>query len=106
MRIDFDENDCVEFIEVLSGPYCEKIEPFMYGKNPFKLVDTQLLEFLAEMNNGNIDDHEYDNGYYLLNISVGIYSGLYNGIVSKLFSDEQFNDQVLKVVKISNGKKK
>ncbi|EGW40332.1 hypothetical protein [Desulfosporosinus sp. OT] len=73
IRIDFDVNGCVEFMEVLSGPYCEKIEPFMYGKNPFELVDTQLLQFLAEMNNGSIDDHEAVYGYSFLNISVGIW---------------------------------
>ena len=73
IRIDFDENNCVEFMEVLAGPYCKKIEPFIYGKNPFELVDTQLLEFLTEMNNGSIDGHGAVHGYSFLNISVGIW---------------------------------
>jgi hypothetical protein len=87
MRIDFDENDCVEFMEVLAGPYCKKIEPFIYGKNPFELVDTQLLEFLTEMNNGRIDDHEAVCGYSFLNISVGIWRDMTSKNVEELIHE-------------------
>lgn len=89
MRIDFDEKDCVEFMEVLAGPYCKKIEPFIYGKNPFELVDTQLLELLTEMNNGRIDDHEAGYGYNFLNISVGIWRDMTSKDVEEMIHERK-----------------
>lgn len=87
IRIDFDENDCVEFMEVLAGPYCKRIEPFIYGKNPFELVDTQLLELLTEMNIGSIDDHEVAYGYSFLNISVGIWRDMTSKNVEEMIHE-------------------
>ncbi|MBE6023425.1 MAG: hypothetical protein E7231_09355 [Cellulosilyticum sp.] len=73
LRIDFDENNCVEFIEFLAG-INGKLQPIIYGIKAFETDVDNLYDILKEKNNGEIYD-ELGKGYAyaFLNISVGIF---------------------------------
>ena len=73
LRIDFDENNCVEFIEFLAG-INGKLQPVIYGIKAFETDADNLYDILKKNNNGEIDD-ELGKGYAysFLNISVGIF---------------------------------
>ena len=72
LRIDFDKNDCVEFIEFL-GRFNIEIQAEIYGVDVLKSTADELFKLLKEHNEGEIGDSE--NGYYydFMNISVGIW---------------------------------
>ncbi len=72
MRIDYDEEDRVSFIEFLGGME-GSVQPMINGKSVFKMNADELLELLVVMNNGDIDNSEAEYSYAFLNISVGIY---------------------------------
>ncbi|KQT25996.1 hypothetical protein ASG22_04695 [Chryseobacterium sp. Leaf405] len=72
VRFDFDDNGGLEFVEC-QGPYSENTEFSIYDINPFKLYDTDLIDFLTNKNNGEIDDFEAPYSYSFLEISVGIW---------------------------------
>lgn len=72
LRIDFDSNDCVEFIEFIAGADGH-LKPMIYNVSVFDVLADQLYEILAEYNKGHIVDNEYGYSYGFLNISVGLY---------------------------------
>lgn len=73
LRIDFNENNCVEFIEFLGG-INGKLQPIIYGIKAFETDADNLYDILKKNNNGEIHD-ELGMGYAysFLNISVGIF---------------------------------
>ena len=73
LRIDFDKNDKVEFIEFIFGPFPEKTKLSIYNIDPFQIGAEKLVEILSEKNNGEIDDSEADLSFRFLDISVGIW---------------------------------
>ncbi len=73
VRIDLDEEDSIEFIEFIYGPFPEKVELDIYDINPFKLESSTLLEILTAKNKGEIDRSEEPYSYAFLESSVGIY---------------------------------
>jgi hypothetical protein len=73
LRIDFDNNDKVEFIEFIFGPFPEKTKLSIYNIDPFQIGAEKLVDILTEKNNGKIDDSEADFSYGFLDISVGIW---------------------------------
>jgi len=70
--IDFDEENKVEFIELLSGIDGE-LQPIIYGIYAFRENADKVFELLVEKNNGEIDDSEGDYSSAFLEISVEIY---------------------------------
>lgn len=72
LRVDFDEQGCVEFIEFLGG-IDGKIQPCIYGMPVFKTEADRLYTVLKDQNNGDIDDSENGYSYSFLKLSVGIY---------------------------------
>ena len=72
LRFDFDENQCVKFIEFLGGPDGQ-IQPQIYGVSAFETDADEFVKLLKEHNDGEIDDSENGYSYAFLNISVGIY---------------------------------
>lgn len=72
-RIDFDQQDCVEFIEFIYGPFPEKTILSLYGIDPFQIGAANLVQLLTGKNNGPVDDSEADFGFAFLNISVGLW---------------------------------
>ncbi|HAQ40440.1 MAG TPA: hypothetical protein DCM73_06135 [Clostridiales bacterium] len=72
LRIDFDENSFVKYIEFLAGIDGD-IQPMIYGVNAFEVSADTLFSILKDKNDGHIDDSEYGYSYNFLNISVGIY---------------------------------
>lgn len=72
LRIDFDEKDCVEFIEFIGGRE-SRIRPFIYDTFAFEVPAEELFEVLKIHNEGTIDDSEKEYCYGFMNISVGIY---------------------------------
>lgn len=73
LRIDLDENENVEFIEFIYGPFPESTELSIYGINPFQIGANQLIEILTEKNNGEVDNSEAGYCYIFLNNSVGVW---------------------------------
>lgn len=72
LRVDFDSNDCVEFIEFLGGLISE-LQPLIYDVDIFKTNADKLFELLKRHNAGEIGDSENGYCYDFKNISVGIY---------------------------------
>lgn len=75
LRIDFDENGKVEFIEFLAGINGD-IQPEIYGLSAFGADARVLYDLLKNKNNGDIDDSENGYSYLFLNISIGVYRPL------------------------------
>lgn len=72
MRIDFNKNRCVEFIEFLSG-IDGAIQPHIYGVEAFAVDAEILIGILREKNAGMVDDSEMGYCYNFMDISVGVY---------------------------------
>lgn len=72
LRIDFDKNSKVEFMEFLAG-MDGKIQPTIYGVHAFQTEAGNLYRILSEKNHGDIDDSENGYSYRFLNISVGVF---------------------------------
>lgn len=72
LRVDFDKNDRVEFIEFLGGFNIE-VQAVIYGIDAFKTNADELFELLKKHNNGEIGDSENGYSYDFKNISVGIW---------------------------------
>ena len=72
LRVDFNEQNLVEFIEFLAG-IDGKIQPQIYGIRAFEVEADTLYEILKSKNNGDIDDSENGYSYSFLDISVGVY---------------------------------
>ena len=73
LRVDFNGEGKVEFLECIYGPFCEKVIPVLEGYRVFELPGEELVALLTNKNNGSIDDSEAAYGYSFLDISVGIY---------------------------------
>ncbi len=74
LRVDFDNNDCVEFIEFLGGFHSE-VQALIYGVDAFKTNADELFELLKKHNEGEIGDNENGYSYAFKNIGVGIWRG-------------------------------
>lgn len=72
VRIDFDKNDRIEFIELLGG-FNTKMHAIIYSVDVFKSNAEELVELFKKHNNGEIEDSENGYCYTFKNISVGIW---------------------------------
>lgn len=76
LRIDFDENGLVKFIEFLGG-IDGTLKPLIYGVSAFEAEADELAHLLKTHNgidiDNDIDDLEHGYGYGFRTISVGIY---------------------------------
>ncbi len=75
MVIDYDSDNCVEFIEFMGG-VDGALKPFIYGVSAFETDADELVALLKEKNAGEIEDNEQGYSYGFNNISVGIYREL------------------------------
>ena len=73
LRLDFNDQGTLEFIESINGPYPEKTEISIYGVNPFQVEETELVSILSDKNAGEVDDAEAGYCYTFLNSSVGVW---------------------------------
>ena len=73
LRLDFNSQKCLEFIEIISGPYPKAIKPILYAVNPFELLANELVDLLIQKNGSDIDYSEAPECYAFRNISVGIF---------------------------------
>ncbi len=73
VRMDFDKQEKVEFIEFIYGPYPKHIKLNLYGIDPFAVDADALIALLEERNNGAINDDEAKFAYAFLNLSLGIW---------------------------------
>lgn len=73
LRLDFNSQKCLEFIEIISGPYPKAIEPILYDVNPFVLLANELVDLLTQKNGYDIDYSEVPVCYAFRSISVGIF---------------------------------
>lgn len=71
LRVDFDENGYVEYIEFLGG-IDGMLQPVIYGMKAFECQADELYHSLI-MNDGDIVDNENGYSYTFMNISVGLY---------------------------------
>ena len=71
MRLDFDDDGGLEFIEFLLPGKDISVE--IYGMDPFAANANDVIAMLAKKNDGKVTDH--DNGYCVTfaEISVGVY---------------------------------
>lgn len=72
VRVDFDKNNHVEFIELLGG-FNTEIKAVIYGVDIFKTKSDELVGILKKYNDGAIEDSENGYCYAFKNISVGIW---------------------------------
>ena len=73
LRLDFNSQKCLEFAEIISGPYPKNIEPVLYDINPFTLSANELVDLLAQKNGSDIDCSEAPECYAFRSISVGVF---------------------------------
>lgn len=73
LRLDFNDEGELEFIESINGPHPEKTEVSIYGVNPFQVEAEELLNILSEKNSGPVDDTEAGYYYAFLNSAVGVW---------------------------------
>lgn len=93
LRIDFDDNDQVEFIEFIYGPYPEKTQLSLYEINPFELKAPALLELLSLHNNGAMDDTEAECCYTFKNIAVGVWREFTSQAVETHIQEAKMNGE-------------
>lgn len=72
LAIDYDGNECVEFIEFLGG-IDGSLSPCIYDIPVFESNSADIYELLKKKNNGEIDDSENGYSYAFLNTSIGVY---------------------------------
>ena len=72
LRVEFDADDRVKFIECLAGIDGD-IQPEIYGIPAFETEAEEVLKVLERENNGPVDDSENGYSYAFLNIGVGVY---------------------------------
>ncbi len=73
LRLDFNNEGQLEFIESINGPKPEKTAISIYGVNPFEVEATELVTILTDKNQGEVDDAEAEYCYTFLNSSVGVW---------------------------------
>ncbi|MDQ1151771.1 hypothetical protein [Sphingobacterium zeae] len=73
LRLDFNNEGQLEFIESINGPKPEKTVISMYDVNPFEVEATELVTILTDKNQGEVDDAEAGYCYTFLNSSVGVW---------------------------------
>lgn len=73
LRIDYDANACVQFIEFLGGEENTLLKPMIYGVSAFDTEADTLYAILADKNQGAIDDSENGYSYAFCGNSVGIW---------------------------------
>lgn len=86
LRIDFDTNNKVEFIEFLAG-IDGKMQPKIYGVYAFQTEADNLYNILSEKNHGGIDESENRYSYGFLNISVGVFRSSIPDAVQKMIEE-------------------
>ena len=72
LRVDFDEEGRVEFIELLGGPD-GKLQPVVFGLEAFQAEPETVVELLKEKNGGEFVDTEKGYSYAFKKLSVGLY---------------------------------
>lgn len=72
LRIDFNEEDQVEFIELLGGPE-GKLQPVVFGMEVFQSDPETVYELLKEKNGADFLDAEKGYCYAFKKLSVGLY---------------------------------
>jgi len=72
LRLDFDGQGELEFIEFLGGPD-GKLRPELYGQDAFAEDAEELFASLSERNGPDIDDSEAGYSYALRTLSIGLY---------------------------------
>ena len=72
LRIDYDVNCCVEFIEFLGG-VDGSIQPVIYGEKVFQINAMKAYRILKEQNDGEIVDEDEGYSYTFKNIGIGVY---------------------------------
>lgn len=72
LRIDFDDEGRVEFIEFL-GSVDATVRPIIYDKDAFECMADEIYQLLKEKNHGRMIDEEDGYSYAFVNLSVGVY---------------------------------
>ena len=72
LRIDFDGEGRVEFIELLGGPE-GALQPVIFGLEAFRAEPETVVELLKEKNGGEFVDTEKGYSYAFKKLSVGLY---------------------------------
>lgn len=72
LRVDFDKDNKVNFIEFLCG-HDSEIQAVIYDVDIFKTTANEVFELLKRQNAGEIEDTENGYCYAFKNISVGVW---------------------------------
>lgn len=86
-RLDFDKKNKLEFIELIEGPFTEKIEPVIYGIDPFKMPAAELVALLSSNGNNEVDDSEAEYAYTFPEISVGVWRDLTEAVMNETIAE-------------------
>lgn len=89
MRIDYNQNERIEFIEFLFGPWPEKCEVTIYDINPFAIEDKELIQLLSFKGNEKVDQSEAPWCFIFPDISVGIWREADPNEIDKNWIDEE-----------------
>lgn len=86
LRIDYDANKTVEFIEFLGG-IDGSLQPLIYDVSAFETTADALYHILAEHNAGEIADNENGCSYAFYNLSVGLYRERTPNSIEEIIAD-------------------
>jgi len=102
-RMDFDNDKNLKFVE-LQGPETEKINPEIYGINPFEIEANELITILEEKDS-DIDVSEKPYCYCFREISIGVWRDTTpENILKSIIDIEDFDpiDIMLKTLEEKN----
>lgn len=105
LRIDFDKDGRVTFIELLAGMDGE-IQPKIYGVDAFRVEADNLFKILSEKNCGDIDDSENGYSYGFLNISVGVFRPSIPADVQEMIEEAEEDGEPMEAEEIEYEMKK
>ena len=88
LRVDFDGDGRVEFIELLGGPDGQ-LQPVIFGVKAFQEPPEAVVELLREKNGGDFLDTEKGYSYAFKKISVGLYRESIPGNVAEMIAEAE-----------------
>ena len=105
LRVDFDGEGRVEFIELLGGPD-GALQPVIFGTEAFREPPEAVVELLKEKNGGDFLDTEKGYSYAFKKISVGLYRESIPENVSEMIEEAEADGHPLREEDIEYEKRR
>ena len=105
LRVDFDEEGRVEFIELLGGPE-GKLQPVVFGMEAFQADPDAVAALLEEKNDWDVIDGEHGHCLQFLKLSVGLYRESVPENVAEMIAEAEADGHPLSEEDIEHEKRR